>query len=256
MPYTLPAMAWTENDSRTFSDQGAVFVPDREAQIDALVSLIPAGKGPFQVLELGCGEGLLAEAVLRRHPEARVLGLDGSVEMRERATQRLLGFGNRFRAQAFQLEDTAWRRPQLYHDPKYDDPEAPLRAVLSSLVVHHLDGDGKRRLFADIQRLLAPGGALWLADLVEPTSPETLELAARAWDTAVKARSQQLTGSESAYRQFVEDGWNHYRTPDAMDRPSPLFDQLIWLREAGFVAVDVAWMRAGHAVYGGWKQVP
>jgi tRNA (cmo5U34)-methyltransferase len=38
--------------------------------------------------------------------------------------------------------------------------------------------------------------------------------------------------------------------PDPEDRPSPLFAQLCWLREAGFEAVDVYWMFAGHAVFG------
>ena len=35
--------------------------------------------------------------------------------------------------------------------------------------------------------------------------------------------------------------------------PSPLFDQLAWLSEAGFEPVDCFWLLAGHAVYGGYK---
>jgi len=241
-------MEWTESDSRTFADRGSVFVPDREAQIDAVASLIPPRNGPFQALELGCGEGLLAEAVLERHVQAFVTGLDGSREMRERAVQRLSRFGDRFQVRPFRLEEDAWRDPDAW-----SRREAPVQAVISSLAVHHLDGEGKRRLFADVYRLLEPGGALWLADLVEPAGPEAVELAARTWDAAVRERSIRLTGDEEAYRIFVEDGWNHYRTPDPMDRPSPLFDQLRWLRDAGFAAVDVAWLHAGHAVYGGWK---
>lgn len=35
--------------------------------------------------------------------------------------------------------------------------------------------------------------------------------------------------------------------------PSRLLDQLKWLEEAGFQQVDVYWMQAGHAIYGGEK---
>jgi hypothetical protein len=36
-----------------------------------------------------------------------------------------------------------------------------------------------------------------------------------------------------------------------MDKPSRLSDQFRWLEEAGFAEVDVFWMQAGHAIYGG-----
>jgi hypothetical protein len=35
---------------------------------------------------------------------------------------------------------------------------------------------------------------------------------------------------------------------------SRLFDQLVWLRDAGLMAVDAYWMKAGHAIFGGRKQ--
>jgi tRNA (cmo5U34)-methyltransferase len=38
-----------------------------------------------------------------------------------------------------------------------------------------------------------------------------------------------------------------------MDQPSGLYEQLCWLEEAGFSAVDVVWLKAGHAIYGGWQ---
>ena len=41
--------------------------------------------------------------------------------------------------------------------------------------------------------------------------------------------------------------------PEDIDKPSPLLTQLKWLEQAGFKAVDVFWMQAGHAIFGGWK---
>src|SRR5437763_1842589 len=111
-----PTRGWTETDSRTFIDDGAVFVPGREEQIATLRALIPAGPGEaFTVAELGAGGGV-------------------------------------------------------------------------------------------------------------------------------------------AFARFEAGGWNFYRgTPDACDQPSRLDDQLRWLGEAGLAPVDCFWMRAGHAVFGGWR---
>ena len=48
--------------------------------------------------------------------------------------------------------------------------------------------------------------------------------------------------------------WNYYRHPDPVDQPSRLADQLAWLSEAGFALVDCFWLRAGHAIYGGYRR--
>ena len=56
--------SWSEANSADFIDYGRYFVPARARQISTIASLIPAGVGPAQVLELSCGEGLLAEAIL------------------------------------------------------------------------------------------------------------------------------------------------------------------------------------------------
>jgi hypothetical protein len=61
------------------------------------------------------------------------------------------------------------------------------------------------------------------------------------------------TGSTWAFEQFVEVGWNYYHFPDPFDKPSPLFEQLTWLKAAGFAGVDCFWLQAGHAIYGGYK---
>ena len=47
---------------------------------------------------------------------------------------------------------------------------------------------------------------------------------------------------------------NSQTFPDPMDKPSGLFEQLGWLEAAGFEAVDVYWLKAGHAIYGGQRK--
>ncbi|UCG25489.1 MAG: class I SAM-dependent methyltransferase [Chloroflexota bacterium] len=231
---------WSEEDSREFIDYGKYFVPGREVQLDTICRLIPADPEPFHVLELCCGEGLLAEAILERFPRCTVHGYDGSPEMLRQASSRLARFGRRFDPQPFDLADGSWRRPPW-----------PLKAVVSTLCIHHLDGRQKEALFRDIAQMLRPSGALVIADLIEPASSLGLELAAEKWDSVVRQRSLDRAGDESAFDRFVSSQWNTYRFPDPIDKPSPLFEQLKRLEAAGFQAVDVYWMAAGHAVYGG-----
>jgi len=145
---------------------------------------------------------------------------------------------------ALELAERAWRAAL----------PSPLRCVLASLVVHHLPAAGKRRLFADLARRLEPGGALLLVDIVEPTSAAVREAFARQWDDAARVQSLALTRGLEAFERFQTDGWNFYRgTPDSYDQPSRLDEQLRWLSEAGLAPVDCFWMRAGHAVFGGWR---
>jgi tRNA (cmo5U34)-methyltransferase len=235
---------WGEEASRSFIDFGRYFVPDRGAQIETIAALIPQFEEPFTILDLACGEGLLSQALLERHPQCRLVGMDGSVEMLSRAAENLAGFGQRFQARQFDLFDRSWR-----------SAKPPVQAVVSSLAIHHLEGDQKQVLFQDVFAMLSPGGVFIIADLVQPAHRLGWELAAQAWDEAVRRRSMQLDGNLDGFAIFEDRRWNLYRyfDPQDIDKPSGLFDQLKWLEAAGFEDVDVFWMRAGHAIFGGHK---
>jgi tRNA (cmo5U34)-methyltransferase len=237
--------SWNEADSQNFIDHGRYFVPEREEQIETLCSLVPPPEGPAHFVELCCGEGLLSGALLERFPTATVHGYDGSPAMLETAAARLAGYGERFAVQLFDLGargEASWR-----HFPW------PVHAVFSSLAVHHLEGPAKAELYADLAAALAPGGILLLADLVLPVHAEGHAFAARRWDELVRRRSEELGGDLEPLQIFREERWNFYADPDPGDHPSPLFDQLQWLAAAGFSKVDVFWMKAGHAIFGGIK---
>lgn len=238
---------WEEGDSAAFIDLGEVYTPRRAEIAGAFLDLIPAERDDaFTGVELGVGAGWLSEAILTRHPMARMVGLDGSAAMRETAAALLAPFGGRFEALPFRLEAPGW----------IETLPTPLRCVVSSLVVHHLDGDGKRRLFADLHARLEPGGALLLCDVVEPANAWGRRHMARSWNDEVERQSQELRGDRRAFDRFVADRWNFHEFPDPddeVDKPSRLVDQLGWLRDAGFTGVDAFWARAGHALFGGYR---
>ncbi|MCL4297819.1 MAG: methyltransferase [Anaerolineae bacterium] len=242
----IPVQQWTEADSRLYQEIAAVAVPAREEQIAALLTLLPFSQADsFRAVELGCGEGFLSHALLNCFPQVQVVALDGSAEMRTQAAARLSAFGARASVEPFDLNSGDW----LLHLEGTD-------CVVSSLVVHHLDGEQKQRLFAAIYERLPSRGALLIADLIQPQRSEAGELFAATWDRSAEAQALAKTGSRHLYEQFVKTEWNYYRFPDPFDKPSPLFEQLTWLKAAGFAVVDCFWLQAGHAIYGGYKSAP
>ena len=237
---------WSEDTSNQFVDYGDYFVPEREIQIETICSLIPAAlPGPHQhVVELCCGDGRLSAALLARLPDITIHAYDGSPTMLAKTAGRLDSFAGRYVTAEIDIAADDWRRFPW-----------PVRAFVSSLAVHHLDGPGKQKLFADLAAALAPGGALVIADLIEPETTLGRDVAARGWDHAVRHRCLELDGDLKAFEFFQDDTWNYYSdpAPDPIDQPSALLDQLKWLEAAGLRNVDVHWLMAGHAIFSGVK---
>jgi tRNA (cmo5U34)-methyltransferase len=123
----------------------------QERAVEAAVGL------PVRVaLELGVGTGETARRLLRAHPGARLVGIDGNEEMLSAARESLPA--ERVELRVGRLEDPL--------------PVGPFDLVVSVLAVHHLRRDEKAALFRRIAAVLTPGGRFVLADVVVPERPE------------------------------------------------------------------------------------
>ena len=234
--------AGSEADWRIYRELASAAVVSRAEQIATLLTLAPfSSDDSFRAVELGTGEGHLSHAILELFPNASVLALDGSNEMLELTRARLGRFGNRAVTDYFELGSDDWL-------PFVDGTDL----VVSSLCIHHLDDDGKRSLFASLRERISERGAFLIADLVAPRRAEAHRLFAETWDYFAERQSHAETGSGELFDLFVATEWNVYRYPDPMDTPSELFAQLRWLEAAGFHGVDCYWLRAAHAIYGGF----
>jgi tRNA (cmo5U34)-methyltransferase len=175
------SQSWSEETSASFIAYGRFFNPERERQfyvIGYLVGAAVRGESAPLILELCCGAGDLAAFLLGRFPNARYLALDGSPAMLAETARQCASFGDRLTTRTFDLASDEWRQMQV----------TP-HAVVSSLAVHHLDGEGKRKLFRYLWDLLAPGGAFVLADIMRPASQAGFAIAAEAYKRAVAERS-------------------------------------------------------------------
>ena len=112
-------------------------------------------QGGHRVLDLGCGTATLTILIKQTHPDAEVIALDGDAKILEIARKKAAKVG----AEIILHEGMAYQL--AYAENSFD-------RVLSSLVLHHLTVDNKRRALAEVFRVLEPDGELHVADFRRP----------------------------------------------------------------------------------------
>ena len=108
------------------------------------------------VLDVGCGTGALTLAAKARVGQTgKVYGIDAAPEMIERARRKAVEAGMDVDFQTAAVESLPF-------------PDALLDVVLSSLMLHHLPGDLRRKALVEMCRVLRPGGRLMVVDFEPP----------------------------------------------------------------------------------------
>lgn len=117
-------------------------------------------RGDEQVLDVGCGRGLLLLEAARRLPRGRATGIDlwstrdqsGNAAAATRRNAELAGVADRVRI------DTGDMRHLPYADASFD-------TIVSSLAIHNLPTETEReQAVREIARVLKPGGQVALLD--------------------------------------------------------------------------------------------
>ncbi|HSR13448.1 MAG TPA: class I SAM-dependent methyltransferase [Thermodesulfobacteriota bacterium] len=110
------------------------------------------------VLDVGCGPGSLALALKASiGPVGSIHGVDASPEMIERARRNAVKAG----------KDVDFRVGLAEALPF---PEKSFNLVVSQLVMHHLPGDLKTRVFREMARVVKPQGRCLIVDFEPPKS--------------------------------------------------------------------------------------
>jgi SAM-dependent methyltransferase len=222
----------SEAIARSFAAQSAQRERERAEQLTFVARLLPfAPADAFTFLDLGAGTGAAARAVLAEYPAATAILAEYSPQMMAEGRNLLTDYEGRYRYVEFDMLDSQW------------PAEVPLLdAAVSALSVHHLPDARKAALFAEIRAHLRPGG--WYVNY-DPI---------RAPDDALERIWEQVNDRYDPSGPFKRAN----RTPEEQARYEnhvrymiPLQPQLEWLREAGFVDVDVYWKRLDWVIYGG-----
>ncbi len=183
-----------------------------------------------RVLDIGCGAGnntlKLSSSI---SPFACDL-VDLSLPMLERARQRISEV-NSGTIKIFQGDFRIIDLPEQRYD-----------VILAAAVLHHLrDDQDWESAFRKIYRLTAPGGSVWITDLV---SHETGSVQSLMWRRYGEYLSS--IGGES-YRDKVFD------YIDKEDSPRPVTFQMDLLRKVGFSHVELLHKNSCFAAFGAVK---
>ena len=181
----------------------------------------------FEVLDLGAGTGILSGMIAEAFPKSRLTLFDVTPEMLMIARARLKPLGKRVR---FVTADFAAAAQSKNYD-----------AVVSALAIHHLPDSGKRHLFGDVFKFLTSGGAFVNADQV-------------AGDTvASDRRSREMWMKRARELKIAERDLEAALERMKQDLPATVGQQLVWMREAGFIDVACSYRNLIFAVLSGVK---
>jgi SAM-dependent methyltransferase len=196
------------------------------------------------VLDIGCGDGVVLETIMRALPVERGVAFDGSPAMLEKAQVRFEGLGL-FAGLVDFVEGDFDRE-----DWKDTLPVCSFDAVVSAFAIHHSADSRKRQLYREVFDMLRPDGVFINIEHVASVSPLGEELFERAY-AGTLARFRRSRGGEVDTEEVYQE--LRHRPDKTANRLAPVETQLGWLREIGFHDVDCYWKHYELAVLAGYR---
>lgn len=218
-------------------------IPLAQEQISVMMSILKSRTQPVEsFMDLGCGDGILAAAILGEYPSSRGVLVDFSAPMLEQAREQLKEHGGQLTFMNVDYGDPAWvNRMQL---------QGPFDAIVSAYSIHHQPDARKHDICEEIFSLLKPGG--WFVN-IEHIAP-TAQLVADLFNDLI-VEGYYAIEQHSGGTRTREEMANVY-----MNRPDKDANKLLsvdlqcnWLRGIGYEEVDCYFRIYELAVFGGRK---
>lgn len=235
-PIDTNAAIWkSEEVARTFAAQSAQRERERSEQLTLVARVLPFDPSDaFTFVDLGAGTGAASRAVLEEYPRASALLAEYSSQMQAEGERQMASFTGRYRYVEFDMLAPEWPA----------EIGSNLDAVISALSIHHLPDARKRSLFVEIFAHLKPDG--WYVNYDPVRAPDAaLE---SVWE-----RVNDRYDPDARYKRTHRTPQEQARYENHVRYMIPLEPQLGWLRDAGFINVDVFWKRLDWVIYGGSK---
>lgn len=216
-------------------------IPLAQEQIRVMLSILQSREQPVEsFIDLGCGDGILAAAILGEYPAARGVLADISEPMLKEARQQLQQYAGQLDFQNLDYADPHWvSRVQ---------PSAPFDAIVSGYSIHHQPDERKRDVYEEIFSLLKPGGWFVNIEHIAPAATLATDLFNRYIIDGYYAVEQRNGGTRT--REDLADLFLNRPDKDANILLS-VDTQCAWLREIGYDQVDCYFRIFELAVFAG-----
>jgi tRNA (cmo5U34)-methyltransferase len=237
---------WLSSDSKElinyYLNAADVIVVERERCIKLLLDIFRyhfKETRNLKILDLGCGDGTITKSFCIKYPDHHYCLIDGSIDMIKRAKANLHNVKNStFIHQSF--EDFINNEDDTI---KYD-------FIFSSNAIHHLDANGKAKLYFKIYLALNTDGLFINYDVVQPATERSEQWQFHMWRQWMNETLIKKGGAEDVDKH---DGLPDLYKSKQDNHPSPLLDQLQILENIGFRDVDCFFKYGIFALFGGIK---
>lgn len=216
-------------------------IPFAAEQIEIMLRAIDGcGLRIGKVLDLGCGDGILAASILQSHPTASVVLLDLSEPMIQAARKKLSSNGKKLEFITFDYGDKRWIEKV--------QAKAPYDVIVSGFSIHHQPDQRKKELYSEIFELLSSGGLFLNLEHVSSATEWGRSLFDSCFiDSLYKMHSQI---DPSVLREYVAMEY-HRREDKAANILASVETQCNWLRQIGYRDVDCYFKVFELALFGG-----
>lgn len=198
-----------------YDDYVELAIPFYQEMHAELVRVLRAKKNtqPWIVLDLGSGTGKTSAQILKHFNVSRLDAIDLFDVMHAHARERLASFIDKI---TFITGDFM----NVEFNGSFD-------VCVSALAIHHQTAEGKRHVFEKIYSRLDADGIFVMIDWTKFTDSQINHL---AFESAAENVSSKVRDKRTV-SNWIEH-WHTKNIPDTIE------DQIRWLREAGFPAVE------------------
>ena len=134
---------------------------------------------PIHVLDVGAGTAQIPIELCRRHPSVRVVAIDMAQHMLDVGRRNLDNAGLTERIE-LRLSDA---KKMPFADGSFD-------AVMSNSIIHHFPSPFA--VFAEMARVVKPGGVLFVRDLLRPVDADALAGFVKTYAGDANAHQQKM----------------------------------------------------------------
>ena len=226
--------------AQQYRDNADVYIVERQRLFEIMKSFYRffiLDDRPKNVLDLGCGDGIITAELLSVDSSISATLVDGSEDMLNRAKDRLNNFSNMTYIQA-SFQDML----------KADLVNRQFDLAVSSQAIHHLNLNEKKQFYSLIHTCLHSGGYFLNIDVTIAPTSDLEQWYMKLWQEWMDDKLMATGNTDATFDDIIQ----RYKSLSD-NRPDTLDDQLAVLRETGFVNVDCFYKYGIFTVFGGRK---